>query len=237
MNGRTITLRADDGGEFSAYIVAPNGRSAPGIVLLHEIFGLTDWNKEIADTFAAAGYCVAAPEMFSRLERNFFAGLNDPEQTEKGLRFRGLVDHGLAMNDIESVIADLNTMAQCNGKFGVVGFFFGGTLAYLTAARLNVDAAVAYYGTQIHEFLDEAGAVTCPTLLHMGTADDHIPEPLREQIRVASATNPAIAIHLYDAGHAFANSARTAYYSERTSRIAHARTFELFDALRSPSLS
>ena len=174
------------------------------------------------------------PEMFSRLERNFVAGLSDPKQTQKGLRFRGLVDHRLAMNDIETVFAELNSKAACNGKIGVVGTCFGGTLAYLAAVRLSVDAAVAYYGTQIHVFLDEASATTCPTLLHMGTADDHVPEPLREKIRIAAAANPAVTIHLYDAEHAFANSARTAYYCARASRTAHAGTFEIFDALRSP---
>ncbi|MDA0240452.1 MAG: dienelactone hydrolase family protein [Proteobacteria bacterium] len=232
MTGQTITVSATDGGEFSAYVALPKGPPGPGIIMFHEIFGVTNWIKESADMFAEQGYCVAAPEMYWRLEPNFIADHNDPEQREKGLKYRGALNHDLAIDDIASMITKLKTMPECNGKIGVVGFCLGGTLAYLSAARLEIDAAVAYYGTQIHEFLDEGKNIKCQTVFHMGKNDDHVPEELLNKIHAALIGIPNIAIYLYDAGHAFSNTHRPDYYLKEASRKAHSRTFDVFDGLR-----
>ena len=84
ISGQQIRIAASDGGEFGAYVALPPETSAPGIIMLHEIFGVTDWIKETADYFAGQGFCVIAPEMFWRLEPDFVADHNDPAQTEKG---------------------------------------------------------------------------------------------------------------------------------------------------------
>lgn len=235
MPGQTIVVPAADGGEFSAYLALPpepSVPSAPGIVMLHEIFGVTDWIKETADLFAAQGFCVAAPDMFWRLEPNFVGDHDDAEQTERGRRYKQMIDHAKAMEDIAAVISRLNSMPECNGKIGVAGFCTGGTLTYLVAARLEIDAAAAYYGTQIHEFLEEGQNIACPTIFHMGDKDDRVPEGLPEMTRSAVKGVPDIAIYTYDAGHAFANTARPDYYSDEASRTAHVRTFDFFDELR-----
>lgn len=232
MSGRQIKISASDGGEFDAYLALPTEPTAPGIVMLHEIFGVTDWIRETAEMFAEHGYCVAAPEMFWRLEPNFVADHRDPAGTEKGRRYKQLIDHDKAMDDIAAVVSRLKSMPECNGKIGVTGFCTGGTLAYLAAARLDIDAAAAYYGTRIHEFLDEGKNIACPTVFHMGDADDRVPEGLHDMVRAAVTGVPDIAIHRYDAGHAFAHTGRADYYSQAASRTAHGRTFELFDGLR-----
>ena len=108
-------------------------------------------------------------------------------------------------------------------------------MTYLAAARLGIDAAVAYYGTQIHEFLDEGKNISCPTVLHMGENDDRVPSGLPDMARTAFGGIPDVTIHTYDAGHAFAHTGRADYYFEAASRTAHARTFELFDTLRAPA--
>ena len=133
----------------------PESGPAPGIVLLHEIFGVTDWIKNTADLFAAQGYCVLAPEIFWRLERNFYADFKIPEQRHRGFEYRGLINHDKAIADIAATIKHLKSHPKCNGRIGVTGFCTGGTLAFLSAARLNIDAAASYYGTQIHEFITE----------------------------------------------------------------------------------
>ena len=107
----------------------------------------------------------------------------------------------------------------------------GGTLTYLAAARLKIDATVAYYGTQIHEHLDEAANISCPTMLHMGDRDDHVPEALAKTIRDALSGVPGVTIHRYDAGHAFCNTHREDHYQQEASDLSHARTFEMFDRL------
>lgn len=236
MSGQHIRIPASDGGDFGAYLALPETGlalgPAPGIVMLHEIFGVTDWITKTADLFAAQGYCVAAPEMFWRLEPDFVADFRIPAEREKGFQYRGLIDHDKAVEDIAAVIARLKAMPECNGRIGVTGFCTGGTLTYLAAARLEIDAAVAYYGTQIHEFLDEGQKISRPTLLHAGTSDEHVPLDLLETIKSALAGNPHITIHDYDAGHAFAHTERADHYSDEASEKAHTRTFRLFGALR-----
>lgn len=232
MSGQQIRIAASDGGEFGAYLALPPETSAPGIVMLHEIFGVTDWIKKTADYFAGQGFCVIAPEMFWRLEPDFVADHNDPDQTEKGRHYKQIIDHDKAVDDIATVIATLKSMAQCNGKIGVTGFCTGGTLAYLAATRLDIDAAVPYYGTQVHEFLDEGKNITCPTIFHMGDKDDRVPEGLPDILRAATDGMANITIHTYDAGHAFAHTGRPDYYAKAASETAHARTFDLFDTLK-----
>ncbi len=220
-----------DGDDFGAYVAMPPSGSGPGIVLLHEIFGVTGWIKDTADLFAAQGYCVAAPEMFWRLERNFAGDFWVPEQRQKGFEFRGQVDHDKAISDIAATIAHLKSLPECNGKIGVTGFCTGGTMTYLSAARLEIDAAVAYYGTQIHEFLDEGQNIKCPTILHAGTSDEHVSLELLGDIKKALEPNPNITIHEYDAGHAFANTERETHFVTEATETAHARSFELFNGL------
>jgi carboxymethylenebutenolidase len=155
--------------------------------------------------------------MFSRLEPNFTADHRDSTSREKGLRYRGMIDRDKAVEDIAALIGHLKTEPGFNGKVGVTGFCMGGTLTYLAATRLQIDAAVAYYGTQTHEHLDEAPNISCPTMLYMGDRDDHVPD---------------VTSHRYDAGHAFCNTHRDDHYQKETSDLSHARTFEIFDRLR-----
>jgi carboxymethylenebutenolidase len=197
MAGQQIKVTATDGGAFDAYLALPAEPPAPGLIMLHEIFGVTDWIKETADLFADEGFCVMAPDMFWRLEPNFVGDHEDAEHTERGRHYKAVLDHDK-----------------------------------LAASRLEIDAAVAYYGTQIHEFLEEGKNLACPIVFHMGDHDDRVPAGLAEATRTATAGVPDVTIHTYDAGHAFANTHRPDYYSEAATRAAHARTFALFDDLR-----
>ena len=233
MSGQTIAIPASDGGAFGAWLSLPAaGGPAPGIVMLHEIFGVTGWIRDTADMFAQQGFCVVAPDMFWRLEPNFVADFSIPEQRQAGMRHKANIDHGKAVDDIAAAMAHLKSLPQCNGRVGVTGFCTGGTLAYLAAARLRPDAAAPYYGTQIHEFLDEGKNISCPTIFHMGTKDDHVPADIADLVGAAVSGLPDIAIHLYDTGHAFAHSERDDHYSKDSAEQAHARTFELFNRLR-----
>ena len=221
-----------DGSEFGAYVAMPESATGPGIVLLHEIFGVTRWIKDTVDLFAAQGYCVAAPEMFWRLERNFEADFAVPAQRQRGFEYRGLIDHDKAVADIAATIAYLKSLPECNGEIGVTGFCTGGTLTYLSATRLEINAAVVYYGTQIQEFLDEGQNIHCPTIVHAGTSDEHVSLEILEGIKMALSSNSNITVHEYDAGHAFAHTERVDHYFGGAAATAHARTFELFGSLK-----
>ena len=233
MPGQKIKIAASDGsGAFDAYLALPARPPAPGIVMLHEIFGVTGWIRETADMFAAHGYCVAAPDMFWRMQPNFEGDFNSAADTGRGRDLKARLDHAKSVEDMEAVIAHLKALPQCNGRIGVTGFCTGGTMAYLAAARLRIDAAAPYYGTQIHEFLDEGKNIGCPTIFHMGEKDDRVPAGLPAALREAVAGAPDVTIHTYDAGHAFAHTRRPDYHAPEATRLAHARTFALFDRLR-----
>ena len=230
--GERIKLTAsDDSGEFGAYLSQLPANPGPGIVMLHEILGITPWIEEVADQFAARGYCVAAPDMFWRLEPNFVADYRIPEQREKGLRFRGEINHDKAIEDIVTAIENLQARPECNGKIGIIGFCMGGTLTYLSAARLKPDAAVIYYGTEVQNFLGEGPNISCPTIFHAGDHDHHVPLELLKEIRGALEGLPSVTFHLYDADHAFANTHRPELFSADPTEQAHVRSFKLLDTL------
>jgi len=113
----------------------------------------------------------------------------------------------------------------------VVGFCLGGTFAYLSSTRLQIDAAVSYYGTQIHEYLEEADKVNCPFLLHMAEHEDNFPIEDTNRIRNALGDDPNVTLYMYDTGHAFANSGRADKYDKTAADLAHKRTFKLLDTL------
>lgn len=234
MAGKQITISATDGGAFGAWLAMPDedAEPAPGIVMLHEIFGVTGWIRDTAEMFATHGYCVVAPDMFWRMQPGFEGDFRSDADTDRGRRYKAELDHDRAVSDIGAAIEYLKALPECNGRIGVTGFCTGGTMAYLAAARLPVDAAAPYYGTQIHEFLDEGLDITCPAIFHMGDKDDRVPDDLPETARETWRTNPNITVHTYDAGHAFAHTERPGYHVPDATRKAHERTFELFETLR-----
>tara|TARA_Y100001936_G_scaffold152565_1_gene148768 strand:+ start:10270 stop:10968 length:699 start_codon:yes stop_codon:yes gene_type:complete len=232
MSSELIEISAADGGTFDAYLSLPTHTPAPGIIMLHEIFGVTGWIKDTADMFAERGFCVLAPEMFWRLQPNFTADFAVPEEREQGLRHKAELNHELAVSDIDIAIDHLKALPECSGKVGVTGFCTGGTMAYLAATRLNPDAAAIFYGTQIHEYLDEASNISCPAIFHMGTQDDHVPSDLATKLEAALGGISHAKIHTYEAGHAFAHIERDDHYVEEAALKAHSLTFELFDQLK-----
>ena len=231
-SGTTIQIQADDGGTFAAYLAPPPAAPGPALVLVQEIFGITDWIRETADMFAAEGYVVAAPDMFWRLEPNFVADHDVPEQRRQGLAYRGEIDHGKGVSDIDALLRHLCGLPACNGRKAVFGFCLGGTFAYLSSTRLEIDKAVSYYGTQIHEFLDEGKNIGCPLMMHMGEHDDAFPVEDRNRIHAALIGIPHVSIYMYDAGHAFCNTHRPSHYVAEEARKAHERTLTFFGSLK-----
>ncbi len=232
MTGQMIDIEAKEGGKFTSYLAKSTSENGPGIVMIQEIFGVTDWMKQTADRFAENGYTVIAPDMFWRFAPNFVAKPGDEEDFQKAFSYLQQVNHDTAVDDIEVCADHLKGMSECNGKIGVTGFCLGGTFTYLSAARLDIDGAVAYYGTQIHEYLDEGKQVTCPTILHMGEHDETFTVEDRGKIHAALIGKPNVAIYMYDAGHAFANSDRQDVYNAEAAELAHQRSFELFAQLK-----
>jgi carboxymethylenebutenolidase len=122
----------------------------------------------------------------------------------------------------------VRTLPEASGKVGVIGFCLGGLLAYLTAARQPVDAAVAYYGGNTDQHLDEAGGVHRPLLMHLGEQDEFISAAAQRAIVDALAGNPSVEIHRYPGcSHAFARRGGL-HYDAAAAALANARTLAFF---------
>lgn len=218
--GESIRLRADDGVEFTAFRVDPAGPRRGAVVVVQEIFGVNAHIRDVCQRFAAKGYAAIAPALFDRLRPGVELDYDEAGVTEG----RALVvDLGwdAPMRDIRAAAKAL----RADGRTGVVGYCWGGTVAWLAGCRLDVGCVSAYYGRQIVDFLDEKPR--CPSILHFGSEDPLIP---RENIDTVQAAYPDVPLYRYDgAGHGF-NCDRRADFRAEAAAAALDRTIALFAA-------
>jgi carboxymethylenebutenolidase len=212
--GQNIELSASDGHRLAAYVSSP-GAPRGGIVVIQEIFGVTRHIRAIADQYAAAGFTAIAPALFDRVERNVDVPYTD---MAKGFGYMQQLKNEQVMLDVQAAINRLNPA----GKVGVVGYCWGGTMAYLAAARLKVAAAVAYYGGGIDKYTAEKPR--CPIMFHFGEKDAHIPLSAVEKIK---AEVPEGIFHLYPADHGF-NCTDRASFDPASAKLALERSLEFF---------
>jgi carboxymethylenebutenolidase len=210
------TFMARDGHAFQAYLARPAGTVRGAVVVLQEIFGLTPHILALADGFAASGYLAVAPALFDRVRRGIELG-DSAAEVQRGRGYRQQIDTAKTLLDIAAAIA----VARHSGKVAVVGYCWGGTLAWLAAAQLPVAAAVCYYGAGIAEHLDRLPA--CRTQLHFGARDASIPPTALERIRAAY---PEGEYWIYAAGHGFNNDTRAEHYDAEAATLARERTRE-----------
>ncbi len=218
--GETITLTCKDGAQISAYRARPAGKPKGGMVVLQEIFGVNHHIRAVADKYAAAGYLAIAPALFDRVERGVELGYG-PEDRPRAMELRGRTKIGETLADVAAAIE----AAKQGGNVGVVGYCWGGTLAYAAAARLpGVTAAVGYYGGGIAGMAAERPRA--PLMLHFGERDKHIPLSDVERIRAAQ---PEVPVFVYAAEHGFNCDERESYDAAAAAE-AELRTMEFFAA-------
>jgi carboxymethylenebutenolidase len=210
------TFMARDGHAFQSYLARPAGSVRGAVVVLQEIFGLTPHILAMADGFAADGYLTIAPALFDRVRRGLLLG-DSPEDVERGRGYRQQIETPKTMLDIAAAVA----VARHSGKIAVVGYCWGGTLAWLAASELSLSAAVCYYGGGIAAQLNRVPA--CPTQLHFGERDAFIPPQAIERIRAAY---PEGEYYIYAAGHGFNNDSRPGHYDAAAAALARERTRE-----------
>lgn len=215
--GELVTLKAEDGHELDAYVAAPAGRPFAALVVVQEIFGVNEHIRSVADGYANDGFLAVAPALFDRHERGV-------ELTYEGEDMRRAMMLARRLN-LEDALRDTAAAVdyarrQAEKKAGVIGYCFGGSIAWLAAARLKIDAAVGYYGGLIPQYAEEQPH--CPVMLHFGEKDPHITQDAVEKIRQA---HPEIPIFLYEAGHGFNCDAR-ASYDARSAKLARERSLE-----------
>jgi carboxymethylenebutenolidase len=214
--GELTTLMARDGHEFQAWLVAPSGKPRGAVVVVQEIFGVNAHIRAVTDGFAAQGYTAIAPSLFDRVRRGIELGYT-PADMEQGAGYRRQVTPEAALKDIAAAAA----VVRNSGRTGIVGYCWGGALAYLAACQLTLACGVVYYG-RIADYLDRKPR--CPLMYHFGGADQSIPPADLERVQAALA--PGTPFYVYaGAGHGF-NCDRRASYDRQAATLAAERTGE-----------
>jgi len=212
---------------FSGYMALPESGSGPGLLLLADAFGVDGLVRETADLYAEEGYVVLAPDLFWRMERRVSLDRTEPDRARSAGFLRRLDLHRV-LQDTAVALARLRTSFECSGKLGVLGFGLGGKLAFLTAARADVDAAVGYDPAGVQDALDEAGAVSCPIALHIGETDEAIAGAAREAILASFTGRADVAVYTYPGcGHGFADRLRPGF-DKAAALMAHSRSLSVF---------
>ncbi|HWC23820.1 MAG TPA: dienelactone hydrolase family protein [Flexivirga sp.] len=198
-----IDIPTDDG-PMPTWRFLPESGSGPGIVLFQEIFGVSDYIKARGADLAALGYVVLAPEIYWRLDDSEIDESRD-DMLQRAMSVMGRVDWPKAVSDGATAVAAARADEHVHGGVGVVGFCFGGGLAFNVAAATDVDVLVSYYGSALPNLLDLAGDVTAPSLHHFGESDDYLSTDVVERVR-AAVSRDGVQFETYaGAGHAFDN--------------------------------
>ena len=216
-----ITVPTTDG-EMPAHLWLPESGTGPGVLLLQEIFGVSDYIQRRAEDLAALGYVVLAPEVFWRLGVSSVA--NGPDMLPEAMGLLGRLDWDAAVADSGAALDVLRERAEIRGGVGVVGFCFGGGLGYAVVAGSPTDALVSFYGSALPDLVAVIPSVPTPSLHHFGEADAYIPLDTVERIRSSVSEGGPVEFHTYPgADHAFDNNDFAGHHPE-ASALAWQRT-------------
>ena len=219
--GTLIQMKSRDGFEFDAWHVKPTGPRKSGVIVIQEIFGLSDHVKEMTERFGAAGYEAIAPSMYDRAEPGFTVQAQDVAAgMARGRELAMGNGPDNALNDMGGVFDVLSK----SGKVYVTGYCYGGSMSWLAAARIDgLAAASCYYGGNIPQMIGMKPK--CPTICHFGAKDAHI--PLVGAVDRIEAAHPDIPVYIYDAGHGFSRR-NSSDYDAAADALAFERTLALF---------
>ena len=206
---------AKDGHIVDLYVAKPKSEAVATVIVLQEIFGITDHIQAICQQYATHGYLAIAPALFDRIKKNIVL---DYSSFAEGRDYKMQLQDEQVLLDIAAAAAT----AENDLKVAVIGFCFGGALSYLASTRLNLDCAISYYGGGIAEkYINQKPL--CPIMYHFGALDPIIPST---DVAAIQSNHPEGVFHIYeDAGHGFNCSDRRDYHSE-SAKIAFARSLE-----------
>ena len=215
-------------GDITAYLAKPESR-APGIILIHEVWGLTEHMMDVAGRLAKEGYCVVAPDLLSQtgihklVDQNIMKEVMNPatrDEAQKKLRaamapLQAPEFGGQTVDKLKTCFEYLKNMNFCTGNVAVMGFCFGGTYSYsLALAEPELAAAVVFYG-HAPQPIDKIEAINCPVLVFNGEKDENLMKQLPEVKAAAEKFGKNFKFHEYpNAGHAFFNDSNAVLYRQ-----------------------
>jgi carboxymethylenebutenolidase len=219
MSDTNLELTAADGFGVDAYVARPADAATAGLVVLQEIFGVNQHIREVTDRFAGRGYLAIAPALFDRARKGIELGY-DQAGMQQGVAARSQIALEKTLLDLAAAVQWLRGQGMTH--VGVVGYCWGGSLAWFANTRLNVDASVSYYGGLIAAAASEENKA--PAMFHFGELDKHIGADEWATIRAAHLDLP---LYTYDADHGFNCDHRSAYNAAAAS-LAEERTLAFF---------
>jgi len=211
-----IKLTAEDGHRFNALRATPKNPKG-GLVILQEIFGMTEQLKSVTRAWCADGYDSILPAMYDRIKPDTVISFDDMEGAQAMMK----------QFDPDSVVQDIRAAVSAvdRGKgVSLIGFCWGGGTATRMASILDLTATISYYGTRLTD--NSANGAKCATLFHFGKSDQHASPEVIESVK---QNIPDAECYVYDAGHAFANDARPAFHVEDAAKLARTRSLNFLN--------
>ncbi len=222
----SVPTLADDG-DFAAYVARPQEAPRAAIIVIQEIFGVNPGIKQKCDKLAAEGYLAIAPDLFWRLEPGIELDPDDEAEFQAALGHMQNFDQDTGIKDIQATL-DFIRKDEGVSKVGCVGYCLGGRLAFMSAARTNVDASVGYYGVGIDGLLDEKDAIANPIMLHIPTADGFVGPETQTAMHAGLDDHPKAVLHDYEGlDHGFATEVGQRRHEE-AANLADSRTSAFF---------
>lgn len=209
-----------DDGQVPVHVWTPPSGRGPGVLLLQEIFGVSAYIRSRAADLAALGYVVLAPEVYHRLD-DAEVDESRPDVLEQAMSVVARLDWDRAVRDVLAVLAFLRARPDVEGGVGLLGFCFGGGLAFAVAAEAGErgpDALVSYYGSALPDLVGRAGEVRAPSLHHFGLADSFLDTASVARLQAALEEAGAQVETHEGAEHAFDNPMPAFHHAEASQR-------------------
>lgn len=223
---REEPIRGDDGHRFTGYLTLPSTGSGPGMVVVQEIFGVTDYIKDVCARLSDLGYVALAPDLYSRIDGESVIDERSETAMPRAYGAMQQLDMAQAARDSSSALEHLRTVPEVTGgRAGIIGFCLGGGMAFLVAVAAEPDVAVCYYGSAIPGNLDKAADVHCPVLFQFGDADEYITAEQRAAVETAFEGRPHTEFHLHHGpNHAFDNHNAAMFHHPEAAAVAWTQT-------------
>jgi carboxymethylenebutenolidase len=198
--GKWIDITASDGFTCSAWMAMPKTTPKGGLVIAQEMYGVNSYLQAVTEMYADHGYCAIAPRLYDRADPGGLVIEYDDDGNRRAKELYRNYDWSKALMDLEAA----RDAVSYTGKVGIIGFCFGGSLAWMAAGDSEFACAVSYYGGEINRYLDLEAK--CPIEMHVGALDTALSP---EKIAIFRARHPKIPFHIYPgAVHGFDNEKR-----------------------------
>ena len=226
-NAKAPTLDGQD--SIPLHVAEPSSTPRGAVIVIQEIFGINPGIRQKCADWAAKGYLAVAPDVFWRQQPGVELNPDVPEEFQTGVQYMMKHDFDLGIRDVEAIIHWIRREKGV-AKVGLVGFCMGGKVAYMAAARTDIDASVGYYGVGIDGMLNESHAIAKPLLLHIPTADGFVNAEAQAAMHAGLDDNSHVTLHDYDGlDHGFADTFG-ARRNEEGAQLADQRTEDFFAA-------